>query len=269
LWKLWAIVKRLGAARLIGFTNILYFLSDDWALDPRRDSVKFDKPADFRQWLSILEEYCIDLGLKASVSTIYKMQDLFSKPEPITYGEARPLAQELQSRLIDEMKETVVLFLSSSEAEHYKNNQKGWELIIDHFPDVINDIEEARKCFALSRYPATVFHSLQIVEFGLLKLGKFISVEDPKSGWTAVANKLKKIISKKHEDRTEFEKQNFEFIEQVQGTIEALKNAWRNKISHAEGKLILMTKDFSPEIAEEILFATRAFMRRLASGLPR
>jgi hypothetical protein len=29
-----------------------------------------------------------------------------------------------------------------------------------------------------------------------------------------------------------------------------------------------MNKDFSPEIAEEILFATRAFMRRLAEKLP-
>ena len=29
-----------------------------------------------------------------------------------------------------------------------------------------------------------------------------------------------------------------------------------------------MTTDFSPEIAEEILFATRAFIRRLAEGIP-
>ena len=93
---------------------------------------------------------------------------------------------------------------------------------------------------ALEIYPAAVFHSIQIVEAGLIELGKFISVEDPKSGWTAVANKLKKIVSSKHEDRTKFERQNFEFIEQVKGTVEALKNAWRNKISHAEGKLLLM-----------------------------
>ena len=54
----------------------------------------------------------------------------------------------------------------------------------------------------------------------------------------------------------------------MQGTVEGLKNAWRNKISHAHGKLILMTTEFSPEVAEEILFATRAFARRLAEGLP-
>jgi hypothetical protein len=65
----------------------------------------------------------------------------------------------------------------------------------------------------------------------LLALGKIIGVDDPKSGWTSVTGKLKVIIDKKHSDRTEFERQHFSFLEQIQGTSEALKNAWRNKIS--------------------------------------
>jgi hypothetical protein len=68
--------------------------------------------------------------------------------------------------------------------------------------------------------------------------------------------------------RTDFERDNYQFLEQVHATAEALQVAWRNKISHAQGRLVLVSKDFSPEIAEEILFATRAFMRRLAGGLP-
>jgi hypothetical protein len=93
-------------------------------------------------------------------------------------------------------------------------------------------------------------------------------VQDPKSGWTAVSNELSKIVKKKYADLTQFEQQNFAFLEQIQGTVEALKNAWRNKIGHVQGRLTLMGKDFTPEIAEEILFASRAFMRRLADGLP-
>jgi hypothetical protein len=60
---------------------------------------------------------------------------------------------------------------------------------------------------------------------------------------------------------TRFEKRNFAFLEQLHGTVGALKNAWRNKISHVEGRS-------QPEIAELILLASRAFMRRLAEGLP-
>jgi hypothetical protein len=154
------------------------------------------------------------------------------------------------------------------EGEIYRRWPKGWEWILARFPGTENDIEEAHKCFALARYPASVFHSIQVIEVGLIGLGTFIGVADPKSGWTAVARELQKIMSKRHEELTDFEKQNFQFLEQIQGTVEALKNAWRNKVSHAQGRIILMTREFNPEIAEEILLATRAFMRGLANGLP-
>jgi len=133
------------------------------------------------------------------------------------------------------------------EAELYSSPRKGWEKIID---------------------AAAVFHSIQVVEAGLIQVGTYIGVKDPRSSWTAVTHQLTAILKKKYDERTDFEKQNFEFLEQIHGTIEGLKNAWRNKISHAQAKLTLMTKDFSPDVAEEILFASRAFMRRLADGLP-
>jgi hypothetical protein len=210
---------------------------------------------------------CIELGLTLSAATTSKIQKLVAQPE-CEYARISPLAEELDGRLIDEMHTKLYIALSSEEAEYYVKPRDGWETIIARFPETVTDVEEARKCYALSRYSSAVFHSLQIIEAGLIELGTFLNVNDPKSGWTAVTQALQKVINKKHPDRSDFEKLNFDFLEQVQGTVEALKNAWRNKISHAQGRLLLMTKDFSPEIAEEILFASRAFMRRLADGLP-
>jgi hypothetical protein len=158
--------------------------------------------------------------------------------------------------------------LTAREREYYEQPRKGWDEIIARFRDSLIDVEEASKCYALSRYAAAVFHSVQVVEVGLIDLGEFIGVNDPHSGWTAVSNALDKVIAKKYQDRTAFELANFKFLEQVHGTVAGLKNAWRNKISHVQGKSVLMTKDFSPEVAQEILYATRAFMRRLADGLP-
>jgi hypothetical protein len=113
-----------------------------------------------------------------------------------------------------------------------------------------------------------VFHCVQSLESGLIALGEVIGVEDSKSGWTATANKLEKIIRKNHTDLSPLEAKHFEFLTQVQGTVAALKAAWRNKISHTQGRLAVMTADFSPEVAEEILMASRGFMRTLATGLP-
>ncbi len=222
------------------------------------------------KWATFISDFepdCIELELPASLATIKTIRTLVSRPDA-DYGSLGPLATELQGRLIDEMRGRYFFALSLRETEFYRTPWKNWEDIVLRFPPSMSDVEEASKCFAVSRYPAAIFHSLQVVEVGLIELGTFINVTDPKSGWTAVANELKRIISKAHTDRTEFERQNFTFLEQVQGTVEALKNAWRNKINHAQGKLTLLSKDFSSEIAEEILFATRAFMRRLADGLP-
>lgn len=218
-----------------------------------------------------LKRDCQTLEIAASFATVEKILAFF-KQEDLAKFRAEPLQallHEFRGRMADELKARECFLLSLSEAHHYKEPRKGWESIIARFPNTATDIEEASKCLALSRYIAAVFHSLQVVELGLIELGTFIGVNDPLSGWTAVSQRLKRIIDTKYQDRTEREKENSAFFEQVQGTVEALKNAWRNKVNHAHGKLTLMAgEDFHPDIAEEILFATRAFMRRLAEGLP-
>lgn len=201
------------------------------------------------------------------MATIQKIRASYSRPDAV-YRTLSPLAKELQGRLIDEMTGRYFFALSMREAEYYSQPWKNWEATVRRFPNSVSDIEEASRCFALSRYAAAVFHSLQIIEVGLIELGTFINVADPKSGWTAVTNQLRKIMRTEYDKRTDFEKNNGPFLEQVQATTEALQTAWRNKISHAQGRLVLMASDFNAEIAEEILFATRSFMRRLATGLP-
>lgn len=213
------------------------------------------------------EKDCIELGLVASLDTVRNMRKLLTEPE-CKYGQLGELGNELHGRLIAEMTGRFFFRLSSRETEYYSNPWEKWEVIVSRFRETLGDVEEASKCFALSRYAAAVFHSLQVIETGLIELGTFIGVTDPKSGFTAVEKRLTNILATQRTSLTEFERDNYDFLEQIQGTVAALKNAWRNKISHVQGRLVLMTTDFSPEIAEEILYATRAFMRRLADGLP-
>ena len=212
------------------------------------------------------ERLCRRHDLASSLATAEKMRACL-ETNGSTYQDLYDLAIELKGRLIDEMSQQIFFSLSPREAEFFNNPRVGWEKIVERFPSALFDIEEAYKCFALSRYSAAVFHSLQIIEAGLIELGGFLMVEDPKSGWTAVSGALDRVIRKTHQERTPFERENFAFLEQMQGTVGGLKNAWRNKISHAQGKLTLMTSDFSQEVAEEILYASRAFMRRLADAL--
>lgn len=210
---------------------------------------------------------CEGVGLDASEDTVSRIIALLSRKDA-TWGEYHKLLSELDGRLLAQMQRRVFFSLTSEEARWYSRPQEGWEAIVDTFPSAISDIEEARKCFALGRYAASVFHSLQIVEVGVIALGKCLGCCDHQEGWSATTNAIQAITRKKHTDRTDFEKANFPFIEQMNGTVEALKNAWRNKVSHVQGKLVVMTADFSPDVAEDILSATRAFMRRIATESP-
>lgn len=175
----------------------------------------------------------------------------------------------LSDRIQDELKTRFFLYVPNDKAELYLAPAVGWEEIISRFPTTQPDIEEMSRCLALSRYPAAVFHSVNVIEHGLIALGTFLRVRDPKSGWTAVSGELEKVVTKtKYTDLPpEFQKA-FNFLEQTHGTVMALKGAWRNKISHAQGRLVILSLDFSPEICEEIIIASRSFMRRLATEMP-
>lgn len=59
---------------------------------------------------------------------------------------------------------------------------KGWEDITTRFKAATEDVEEMNKCYALCRYSAAVFHSLLVMEHGLVALGKELQVSDPKEG---------------------------------------------------------------------------------------
>src|SRR5215470_8495322 len=114
----------------------------------------------------------------------------------------------------------------------------------------------ASKCFACERYAAAVHHRLLVVEHGLLDLGTRIGVADPKSGWTAVTSQLYQIVIKRDPTKTNaYSQTHYAPLEQIHGTIEALKKAWRNKVDHAQNVLRLMTSDFTPEVTEEIIVA--------------
>jgi hypothetical protein len=143
----------------------------------------------------------------------------------------------------------------------YENGRKDWEDIAAAFPDAIDDIEEMNKCFALCRYPSAVMHSLLVVEHGRVSLGKSIGATDPKEGWDASCRQLERVIkSGRDANSTGLD---FNQLDQLNTCVQVMKLAWRNKVNHATGKPVVMHGGFAPDVAEEIMQASRGFMRRL------
>lgn len=175
---------------------------------------------------------------------------------------------DIRERLADELSTKLFFQLPYSRKQLYEKPREKWEKVIDKFPETITDIEEMAKCFALSRYAASIFHSLLVVEAGLIRLGNAIGVADPKPGWDATSKKLAQLVNDGHARYPEHLPITFAVCEQINQSVQTMKHAWRNKVNHVAGKLIVLQSDFSPDIAEEIIVATRSFMRRLAADLP-
>jgi hypothetical protein len=213
----------------------------------------------------------IGCEMTSALAKCARIEEYCNSPErflkPLTYGEASRLLKELRESLEDDFKSHVFLHVTTADSVWYEKPTHKWERVLSRFY-VRSDIEECSKCFALSRYPAAVFHSLQIVELGLVELGKFLETPTAKSGWTQVCNELRRITKGDHKALTPAEQKHFAFLEQIHATTEALKNAWRNKIDHAANRLIFLPGDLNQEIAHDIIIATRHFMVRLAEELP-
>jgi hypothetical protein len=171
--------------------------------------------------------------------------------------------RELQDAIDRELSTVVFFAIPSARVEYIKEPTEGWEVVIEKFPETQDDIEEMRKCFGLSRYTAAVFHSLLVVEHGLINLGSRIGVNDPKPGWDATLNRVEWLLKNRGAVPQGVE---FSFVEQIRARLESMKHAWRNKVNHASGRLVVERGGINDLIAEEIIMASRSFMRLLADG---
>jgi hypothetical protein len=219
--------------------------------------------------LGVLDNNCISGELPVTRALVEKVLVALNDPTHTANNELfQQYLHDLRSRMTDEIGTKLVLQVPSNKMPYYDSPRVGWEKVIERFPDAVTDVEEMSRCFALSRYGATVFHSLLVVEHGLLELGRALRVSDPKPGWDATCKELKRLIDGGHSNYPSSLPVGFSVLEQVNQCIQSMKSAWRNKVSHAANYLVVIQSDFTPDITEEIVLATRSFMRRLATDLP-
>lgn len=203
---------------------------------------------------------CEEIGLQVSAVHVKELQER-SRSNTISSNDVRGLHENIDRELGCHF----FVGVAENRKAFYCESLKDWAKVTEKFPSATEDIEEMNKCFALCRYSASVFHSLMVVEHGLVALGKLLSITDPKEGWDASCKALERIVAAGYkENKTGLP---FEFLEQLNACVQAMKFAWRNKVNHATGKPLVMSGGFAPYVAEEIISTTRRFMRRLAEGL--
>jgi hypothetical protein len=229
-----------------------------WGTDPGEHSMDFWPTHEAT--LSQCEKYCRALGLDISAKNA---ADLLQRVQArdLKKHDALNLLQTIERELTGR----VFLSVPYDRCKAFSKPLEGWQHLLDVFPDAQEDIEEMNKCYALSRYTAAVFHSLLVVEHGLIRLGHYIGVTDPKLGWDATYKRLSWLLNNRASVPPDLD---FNFLEQTKARLDSMKLAWRNKVNHAAGKLQIEKTGFTDFAAEEVIIACRSFMRHLAEGLP-
>lgn len=170
--------------------------------------------------------------------------------------EIKKSLQELKNRLFDELCEREFLYVPQGKARYYKEAALFGKEVNDRFPKAIDDIEEAGKCLALGQGTACVLHTMRVMECGLRALASSFGIPYAPS-WESYLRQVSDKIAQKHKNKTAKWRREEKFYRDLSGDLLTVKQVWRNPTMHVDRK-------YSPDEAEQIFIATRAFMERLA-----
>ncbi|MGB9077060.1 MAG: hypothetical protein WCC26_09520 [Terracidiphilus sp.] len=219
--------------------------------------------------LNIVQALFDSYGMTSSASQCRRVVEKIEvKGAGLLCGELREGLKQLRERFEDELKAQFFLHLEPKQAAQFNDPTKEWSEISARFNKTKYNIEESGKCFALERYGAAVFHVLQVAEYGVIQIGGLMGVLGDKPGWSCVA-RLQKLIVPPYPERIPLAQQHSKLLENTLPLVAAIKDSWRHKLEHVDNQITWVESDFSPSVAEEIISATRGFMRKLASELPK
>ena len=165
---------------------------------------------------------------------------------------------EISSRLRDELASRK-LYLVSSERNAYLTGNQFHASVGTVFPDAIDDMNEAAKCFAFERPTACIFHLMRVTEVGLNAFAALLEIPDHNPTWEPIIRKIDFELKADYKDRKY--KGDQTFLANASTHLHAVKVAWRNPTMHVD-------KVNTMEHAKEIYDATCGLMRYLAENFP-
>lgn len=203
--------------------------------------------------------FCRDseaLDLKLSAAHIRRFRNEILRAG-VTYSEIRASLIEIQRRIWDEL-ESRKLFALSLDDDKYFDGQFP-QSVIDRFPQIAFDADEAGKCLALERPTSCVYHLMRVTEYGLHRIGKTLGIKDERPNWEPIITKIDSELNKPFKERQH--KGMADFLANVSAHLNAVKVAWRNRVMHVDRK-------HTQQEAREIYNATCGLMRYIAENLP-
>ena len=249
-------MKNLDLQRFIGLSNTL----TEYSAIAKTSSGTLSEE-DKAQMLGMLEKASADCKaaeMRCSLIQIHRMKDMISTPD-VTHMELFASLGELLRRVADEAALSHCLIMSQDEADLYTTPQQFGPEVEARFPSATNDISEGARCLACGRGTATVFHLMRVMEVGLKAVAKRLGIPYAPS-WESYLSQIDTRVRLKYRAKGVKWRKEEPFFRDVAAHLHAVKVAWRNPTMH-------IVSHYSPEMAEEVFFAVKGFMRHLSTVL--
>lgn len=203
-----------------------------------------------------LDKALNSVGLELSRMVIAKMKRGLSSETKKPESMANFIAQsaELRERIADELKLEFFLHMPRSQAVLYRepDSALGKE-ITSKWPRMATDISEAAKCFSLSRFTASVFHLMRVMESAVQEFGTKLGIAlVNEKNWQNILDEINKAVKLLDPKKDPLVKD----YASISANLYAVKLAWRNEVMHPK-------ETYTEEEAGDIFHAVRAFLREL------
>jgi hypothetical protein len=209
--------------------------------------------------LGLVADECRNLRARVSETVVNnEIRAIKGKGSPIgTFGDIIIVADTIGAAIQAELETIVFLLISDENVHYFRDKQLFGSEVADNFPSAIRDIEEAGKCLALGRGTACVFHLMRTMELALKVLANPLGIPYAPS-WEAYIRQIEKKLSEPHNKKPPEWKKEEPFYRELLGNFQTVKIAWRNPTMH-------IVRSYTPEEAEDVFRAVRAFMKRIAT----
>jgi len=199
-----------------------------------------------------IEDSCQKLGLILSLAQFRRITELFEENPD---ADIKHAVRNLQERIQDEMSGRMFLYVPFDDAEFYKNSDSFVSSqVFKKWPNLLEDISESAKCFSLSRYTASVFHLMRVMEFGVQKLGDNLGVGlTTETNWQSILDQVNRAIKALDQKAGKTKR-----LASISANLYNVKLAWRNEVMHPK-------VTYTREEAKMVLDAVKAFIEELAS----
>ena len=111
----------------------------------------------------------------------------------ITSLDVKNAVREMRHRLEDEL--GTHMFYHVRQSVYYEPFKLFGKEVYDKFPNMMEDVSEARKCIALDRPTAAVFHLMRVMEMGVQAFGTKLGVQlANEKNWQVILDQINKEI---------------------------------------------------------------------------